>query len=174
MKHAILLTGAPGTGKTTLIQQAVNTIKRKAGGFYTREIRDQEKRKGFEIVTLDGKRSVLAHTDINSPYQVSKYGIDIVNFDKVGVSSLLQAIQDCDIVCIDEIGRMELYSFPFREAVIDALDSGKKIIGTIMLAPDKWADRIKEDPRVEIRPLYRTNHQQILQELIYWLDMDSL
>lgn len=174
MKQAILLTGAPGTGKTTIIQQAVNTIKRKAGGFYTQEIRDKGKRKGFEIVTLDGQRAILAHTDIKSPYRVSKYGIDIAKFDKVGVSSLRQAIQECDIVCIDEIGKMELYSSLFREAVMDALNSGRKIIGTIMLAPDKWANRIKEDPKVEIRPVYRANHQQLLQELISWMDSESI
>lgn len=172
MKHAILLTGAPGVGKTTIIQQAIIKIKKKAGGFYTREIRDKGERKGFEIVTLDGKRAVLSHTDIKSPYRVSKYGIDIANFDNIGVLSLRQAIQDCDIICIDEIGKMELYSFIFREAVMDALDSGKKIVGTIMLAPDEWANQIKEDPRVEVKPVYRTNRQQILQELITWLNSD--
>jgi len=170
VKQAYLLSGAPGAGKTTLIRQAIATIKERAGGFYTGEIRSQGVRQGFEIITLDGSSAILAHVDIQSPYRVSKYGVDTDNLDKVGVTTLRRAIQECDIVVIDEIGKMELFSPAFREAVLEALESGKKLLGTIMLPPHPWADQIKQDPRVKVLLVSRTNHQQVLEELLRWLE----
>ena len=67
MKQAYLLSGAPGVGKTTIIKQAIDTVKEKTGGFYTREIRNQGVRQGFEIVTLDEQSAILAHINIHSP-----------------------------------------------------------------------------------------------------------
>ena len=57
----ILLSGAPGIGKTTLVKKTLDYIKIKAGGFYTQEIKKGGRRLGFEIVTLDGEKAVLAH-----------------------------------------------------------------------------------------------------------------
>jgi len=169
VKQACLLSGAPGAGKTTLIRQAIATVKERAGGFYTGEIRSQGVRQGFEIITLDGSSAILAHVDIQSPYQVSKYGVDTDNLDKVGVAALRRAIQECEVVVIDEIGKMELFSPAFREVVLEALESGKKVLGTIMLPSHPWADQIKRDPRVKVLLVSRTNHQQVLEELLGWL-----
>ena len=128
MKPVYLLTGKPGTGKTSLIKQAIAGMKGKAGGFYTEEIRTQGVRKGFRLVTLDGQSVTLAHTDIDSPYRVSKYGVDIDSLEQVGVSALHRAAQECDLVIIDEIGKMELFSNDFREAVLLTIDSGKRVL----------------------------------------------
>jgi nucleoside-triphosphatase THEP1 len=59
----ILLTGRPGIGKTTVIKKIVSLLGSNTGGFYTREIRQQGKRTGFEIVTLDGLTETLATTE---------------------------------------------------------------------------------------------------------------
>ena len=157
-------------GKTTIIKQAIDVIKRKAGGFYTREIRQRGVRQGFEIVTLDGASAILAHLNIDSPYRVGKYGIDIKNLDTVGVSALRRAMQECEIVVIDEIGKMELFSKAFREAVLEVLNSRKKVLGTIMLPPHPWADQIKKDPRVTLLQVSRANRQQMLEEVTIWLE----
>ena len=100
---------------------------------------------------------------------MSKYGVDTENLDKIGVSALRRAIQECDIVVIDEIGKMELFSLAFREAVLEAIGSGKRLLGTIMLAHHPWADQIKQDPRVKVLTVSRTNYHQILEEFTAWL-----
>ncbi len=169
MKPVYLLTGRPGTGKTSLIQQVVAQMKGKAGGFYTEEIRSQGVREGFRLVTLDGEVAILAHVNIHSPHRVSKYGVDINALDRVGVPALHQAAQQRDLVVIDEIGKMELFSASFREAVSQAIDSGKRILGTIMLNPNPWADAIKRHPKVNLITVTRANYQEVLEELLHWL-----
>jgi nucleoside-triphosphatase len=73
----ILLTGRPGCGKTTLIKRVFNDLPRRAGGFYTEEIRDGGTRAGIKIVTLDGKEAVFAHVDFKTPDRLGKYGLDL-------------------------------------------------------------------------------------------------
>ena len=169
MKQVYLLTGAPGTGKTSLIKQVVAGMKDRAGGFYTEEIRTRGARQGFRLITLDGQNAVLAHVSNNSQYRVGKYGVDIDSLERVGVPSLRKAAQQCELVVIDEIGKMELFSAGFREAVSDIIDSGKKILGTIMLKPHPWADAIKRKPQVSLIEVTRTNYQQVLDDLRNWL-----
>jgi nucleoside-triphosphatase len=169
VKQVYLLTGQPGTGKTSLIKQAVAEMKGKAGGFYTEEIRKHGVRQGFRLVILDGQSATLAHIDIHSQYKVSKYGVDIDSLDRVGISALHQAAERCDLVVIDEIGKMELFSANFREAVLEIIDSGKKVLGTIMLSPNPFADAIKLKPQVNLVTVTRANHHQILNELLDWL-----
>jgi len=173
MKQVYLLTGRPGTGKTSLIKQVVAGMKGKAGGFYTEEIRSHGVREGFRLVTLDGQDAILAHVNIHSPYRVSRYGVDIDNLDRVGVLALYQAAQQCDLVVIDEIGKMELFSANFREAILQIIDSGKRVLGTIMLSSDPRADAIKRKPQVKLVTVTRTNHQEVLEELLNWLNASS-
>lgn len=175
MKQVYLLTGKPGTGKTSLIKQAVAEVKDKAGGFYTEEIRSQGVRQGFKLVTLDGQDAILAHVDVHSPYRVSRYGVDIGSLNRVGVSALHKAAQQCDLVVIDEIGKMELFSVNFREAVLQIISSGKRVLGTIMLNPNPWADTVKRKSQVNLITVTKTNYHQVLDELLRWLkDTESL
>jgi len=74
MGRTVLLTGRPGVGKTTLIQKWVASRPGRCGGFYTQELRESGTRVGFEIVTLDGKRALLAHVRRPGPPRVGKYG----------------------------------------------------------------------------------------------------
>jgi nucleoside-triphosphatase len=169
MKPVYLLTGQPGTGKTSLIKEAVAGTKGRVGGFYTEEIRSGGIREGFRLVTLDGQTAILAHINFKSPHRVSKYGVDIDSLDKVGVSALTQAARECDLVVVDEIGKMELFSAKFREAVQGIINSGKRLLGTIMLQSNPYADAIKRQPQVNLITVTRANHDQVLKELQDWL-----
>jgi len=170
MGKILLLTGKPGTGKTAIIKEAIAKAKIKSGGFYTQEIRTGGIRQGFRIVTLDGKEAILAHINISSPCQVSKYKVDIDSLNNVGVSALRRALENSDLIVIDEIGKMELLSPQFKEAVLQAIASGKKVLGTIMLGPHPWADKIKNHQEVRVLPVTRDNRNQVLGEALNWLN----
>ena len=100
---------------------------------------------------------------------MSKYKVDIDSLNKVGVSALYQALKESDLIVTDEIGKMELFSPHFREAVSQAIDSGKKILGTIMLSPHPFADKIKKHPEVKSLVVTRANHNEVLGEILSWL-----
>lgn len=170
MKQVYLLTGRPGAGKTSLIKQAISGVEGKCGGFYTEDIRSQGVRLGFRLVTLDGVKVTLAETGIQSPYRVSRYGVDLDSLDRVGVPTLLKASRQCELVVVDEIGKMELFSSNFRDAVSQIIDSGKKVLGTIMLAANPWADAIKLKPQVNLIKVTRANYNQVLDQLLHWLE----
>jgi nucleoside-triphosphatase len=169
MKSIFLLTGPPGSGKTSLIKQAVAGLEIKAGGFYTEDIKGQGVRQGFRLVTLDGETAVLSHINIKSPHRVSKYGVDIESLDKVGVTAIERAARECQLVVIDEIGKMELLSARFREAVANIVNSGKRLLATIMLSPNPCADAMKSQSQAKLVNLTRSNRPQVMEELQDWL-----
>ena len=173
MANVYLLTGSPGAGKTTIIREVVARLKARAGGFYTQEIRVGGVRQGFKITTLNGQDAILSHVDIRSPHHVSKYAVDVGSLDNIGVTALYQAIKESDLVIIDEIGKMELLSSSFREAVFKAINSGKKVLGTVMLHPHPFADKIKKHPQVKVIQVSRANHNQVLNEILNWLNLST-
>jgi nucleoside-triphosphatase len=169
IKPVYLLTGRPGTGKTSLIKQVLPGSHIKAGGFFTEEIRVEGTRVGFKLVTLEGHQAVLSHVDFNKRFRVGKYGVDITALEKVGIPALLEAAKGDSLVVVDEIGKMELLSPAFRDVIASLIDSSKKMLGTIMLQPDPRADTIKHHPNVILVSLSRDNYSQVLADVLSWL-----
>jgi nucleoside-triphosphatase len=169
VKTVLLLTGQPGAGKTALIKEALARTKVRAGGFYTEEIRTGGIRQGFRIATLDGQEVVLAHVNIPSPHRIGKYKVDIGALDGVGVSALRQALAEGDLVVIDEIGKMELLSPRFKEVVTQAMNSGKKVLGTVMLNHHPFADEIKRHPQAEVLLVTRDNRSEVMEKILDWI-----
>lgn len=126
-------------------------------------------RQGFSLTTLAGEQTTLAHINLKGPARVGKYGVDVASLERVGVAALRKATAQDDLVVVDEIGKMELFSKAFREAVSEALSSPKKVLGTIMLAPNPFADAIKSMVQVRIAVLTRDNRQQVKEEIKRWL-----
>jgi len=177
MGRAFLLTGRPGVGKTTVIQAVVDRLGTAAGGFYTQEIRERGQRTGFRLVALDGASGILASVNISGPCRVGKYGVDLHDLEQVGVRALRRAAERPEVttVVIDEIGKMELCSQAFCEAVLAVLDSPKTVLATVMdratvvAGPHPWVDAIKARPRVTLVEVTLANRQALPERILHWL-----
>jgi len=165
----ILITGRPGVGKTSVILKVVQQFPGRIGGFITKEIKESGKRAGFKLETLDGKGGILAHINVKSPYKISKYGVNIEDLEKIGVSSIKNALEDCELIIIDEIGKMELFSTSFKNAVLDTLNSNVQVLATITRSNLSFVNYIKSRKDViilDITVKNRTNiHKKILKLL---------
>jgi len=176
MGKTLLLTGHPGIGKTTIIRNIVAQLGNKAGGFYTEEIVGPGGRKGFRLITLDGKEKsqivTIAHVDLHDPKapQVGRYGVDVAALERVGVAALRRAMQEKKLVVVDEIGTMELYSRAFCDTVMLALLGPTPVLGTIMRHPHPESDVFKTLAQVTIWEVNRTTRDDLTGKVMAWLN----
>jgi nucleoside-triphosphatase len=172
MGRTLLLTGRPGIGKTTVIKAVAASLGERAGGFYTEEIRESGGRKGFRLVTLDGQTVVMAHVNLRGQGRprVSRYAVDVEAIERVGVAALRRAMREGQIVVVDEIGKMELFCGPFKEAVLQAVSGPHTVVATAMSRPNPWVDSLKAMPDVALWEVTAGNRDGMAERVARWLD----
>jgi nucleoside-triphosphatase len=166
MGAALLITGTPGIGKTTLIRAVIAELPVRAGGFFTEEIRQGGERVGFRVSTLDGRVGILAHvTAVRGP-RVGRYHVDVPGFEAVGVDALEAATRNAELIVVDEIGKMELCAPRFVPALEAALASPRPTLGTILQGSHPWTDALKRRPQVELYRLTERNREDLKDALL--------
>jgi nucleoside-triphosphatase len=164
--NKILLTGAPGCGKTTAIIQIMENLKDiKAVGFYTQEIREDNNRKGFFWTSLDGTTGILAHINTKSPYKAGRYGVDVSGFEKFVAPILDISHSDAELFIIDEIGKMECFSKKFVTAVRRLFASDKSILATVAQKGTGLISEAKNFPDTKLFYLMRQNRDKTIAEI---------
>jgi nucleoside-triphosphatase len=147
----LLLAGPPGCGKTTVVRRVVQRLSHlRLAGFYTQEIRDHDRRVGFEAVGLRGGSVVLAHADFRGLRRVGRYGVDVAGLESLIKTELQRPAADVDLYVIDEIGKMECLSGVFVDAARLALDSPAPILATVPAEGGGFARQVTTRPDVEI------------------------
>ena len=169
MGRTLLITGLPGVGKTTIVKQVAQKLGPRAGGFYTEEILGPGGRKGFRLVTLEGREAAMAHVDIRTRNRVGRYGVDVAMFDAVGVAAMREAVQSREVVVIDEIGKMELFSGEFQGAVLKAVSSPKIVVATVMHKSHAWVNALKAMPQVTVWQVTASNRDEMPARVIEWI-----
>ena len=131
----MLLTGSPGVGKTTVLAATVEALAKRGfrvGGMISREVRESGVRIGFEMLDLrSSKRGWLAQAGQKGGPGVGKYCVNLKDLEAIGAVSIIKAVEDCDVVAVDEIGPMELFSRKFREAANMAVQSRKLVLAVV-------------------------------------------
>jgi len=162
-RKKVLLTGAPGVGKTTvMIRLAQRLTGRVVAGFYTDEIRKGGRREGFRATTFSGDSTVLAHVSVQSKQRVGRYGVDVPAFEELVMPELSRP---CDMLLIDEIGKMECFSTRFVNAVRRLLDASQPVIATIAIRGGGFIAEVKARSDVEIWQVTKTDRDALPERL---------
>ena len=165
MKKA-LITGLPGVGKTTLIKKLAAQLESlQPVGFYTAEIRENRIRKGFELVSFNGRRQILSHVELGGRFRVGKYGVDVRGFDRL-LDTLSFSNPEHRVVIIDEIGKMECYSDKFKGLLEGVLNSDKILVATIALKGGGIISEIKRRPDVRLFEITAANRDDVISEVL--------
>ena len=157
------ITGLPGAGKTHALRRVIEMLEQDSkviGGMLTEPIIEDDDRQGFKVIDwISKKEGLLAHVDIDSNVVVGKYGVDIDVLEDVGVNAINRAIEEAELIIIDEVGKMEVESIRFIEAVRIAMEVDKPLILTLHKKsrnPLLQDIRRRDDVRIlEVTPINR-------------------
>ncbi|HIP98920.1 TPA: NTPase [Candidatus Bipolaricaulota bacterium] len=163
----VAVTGHPGVGKTTLVERVLEEVPLAAGGMITKEIRVVGRRVGFAVIDVaTGKQGVLAHIHREEGPRLGRYRVNLADLAVIGVAAIERAIQECDLVVIDEVGPMELKSPRFIAAVTRALEEAGNLLVTVHRASNHHlAYRIRHECDLLVR-LTAGNREEKTREVI--------
>ena len=133
----------------------------------TREIREKGVRRGFEVLNLaTGGKGVLAWAKAGRGPRVGKYLVNLEDLERVGVQGVLEALREADVVLVDEVGPMELYSEAFRKAVERLMEAGKPAVVTIHYrARHPLLEKLRAAARGNIFEVKPESRQQTYEKL---------
>jgi len=170
LKMLIFLTGRPGVGKTSVLKRVLDLLIERGlsvGGMVSSEIREGEARVGFEVVDVSsGRRGILAHIRQSRGPKVGRYAVNLEDLAVVGAGAIKEAVRRAEVIVVDEVGPMELFSSEFREAVEEALSSRKTMVGTLHYrARGRLLDRIRTNPASTIIEVTPDNRERLPQTI---------
>tara|TARA_B100001105_G_scaffold1887_1_gene1347 strand:+ start:2729 stop:3304 length:576 start_codon:yes stop_codon:yes gene_type:complete len=131
------ITGLPRSGKSAVLDKVVSMIieehkansrgsatgSRVVGGMRTEAIIEDGERVGYACIDIEtGESGIMAHREIDSRNRILGYGIDPSEVDRVGVPAIQNAVGNCKILVIDEVGKFSVESEGFVAAVRGALE----------------------------------------------------
>jgi nucleoside-triphosphatase len=98
---------------------------------------------------------------------VGKYRVNLADLENVGAEAIVDAVEDCDVIAIDEIGPMELFSEKFKNAVKTALQSSKLVIAVVhWKAKDKLVNDVKAREDAEIFTVTPENRETLSKTIV--------
>ncbi len=170
MPNNYLLTGQPRCGKSTLLERIVAEIPQKQG-FLTKEMLSRSKEKfnvsqrtGFVVVGNGNPVCTLAHVDFKTDFEVSKYYVDVQGFEWALPPFFQYAPEQ--LLYLDEIGQMQLFSPTFKKLVRNYLDAPNLFLGTLSAVyHDNFTKTLRRRSDVIILEITPSNREEMFHEL---------
>ncbi|MBE56867.1 MAG: nucleotide kinase [Euryarchaeota archaeon] len=177
MHPKIGITGLPRSGKSAVMEKVVSMLAderveemrargddveaaKLLGGMRCEPLVEDGERVGFKCINYQtGEEAVMAHKNIDSRTRVLGYGIDPEALDRVAVPAIQEAMDDYEVIVIDEIGKFSVESEAFVEVVRKAMEVDKPTLVTLHKKsrhPLLQDIRRRDDARIlEVTPVNR-------------------
>ena len=166
----LLLTGRPGVGKTTVIRKVAEARPcGRLGGFYTEEVREHGRRRGFRAVAFVGWTRVIADVDHPGPASVGRYGVDVAAIDALVERSLAASV-GAELFLIDEVGKMECHSVAFVIALRRLLSSSIPLVITVAERGGGFIAEVRERRDGELWTVTPRNRGALPGRVLQWLE----
>ncbi len=171
------ITGLPRSGKSAVMHKVVSMLAderveemrargddveaaKLLGGMRCEPLVEDGERVGFKCINYQsGEEAVMAHKNIDSRMRVLGYGIDPEALDRVAVPAIQEAMDDYEVIVIDEIGKFSVESEAFVEVVRKAMEIDKPTLLTLHKKsrhPLLQDIRRRDDARIlEVTPVNR-------------------
>ncbi|MGN1148921.1 MAG: nucleoside-triphosphatase [Lachnospiraceae bacterium] len=166
----ILITGQPGSGKSTLVRRLVRELQQVPYGYCTVRRHKYIDRKmaywGFWMTELPEKKS---RCEISRVYPGSRPECFAEAFETFGVRCLLRALEltkPGDLVIMDEVGRFEAAALQFQKEIDRVLDSDRLVLAVLKKEPIPFHEKIKQRTDAILVDLDLQNREEVLQEIL--------
>lgn len=172
--RSILMTGRPGVGKSTLVEQVLQVLPAsiRVAGMLSGELREDGRRQGFTVRAIGGASGILASPNLPGeprfgsklPDGNRRLGLSLRHLEE-DVCPKVAGSLPADLVALDEIGPMQVSSSTFRALVHQILDSEVPLLASIALEPHAWLDQLKHDNRLSLLELTPRN-RDVVREML--------
>ncbi|MBA4734480.1 MAG: nucleotide kinase [Candidatus Poseidoniales archaeon] len=142
------ITGLPRSGKSAVMEKVLSMLREERGrelsarnlageteiigGICTEPILENGERLGYKIRDLvTGDEGEIAHKSIDSRLRVLGYGLNTAELERVAIPAIQHAIDNCEVIVIDEIGKFAVESEAFVNSVRTALEVDKPTLLTL-------------------------------------------
>jgi nucleoside-triphosphatase len=171
------VTGLPRSGKSAVMKKVISMLSderlaemrargddiseaKLLGGIRCEPVSENGERVGFKCINFQtGEEAVIAHKGIDSRMRVLGYGIDTEALEKVAVPAIQEAMDDYEVLVIDEIGKFSVECEAFVEVVRKAMEVDKPTLLTLHKKsrhPLLQDIRRRDDARIlEVTPVNR-------------------
>lgn len=159
----LLITGIPKSGKSTVLSELIAGASPRRG-FITKELVKDQQRTGFEVEDMNGVSAVLAQTQNPTGIQVGRFYVHpevLTQFTRN-----LSHPKTGELLYLDEIGQMQLYSNEFRLLVEAYLDAPNDFAATITsVYSDEFTKHIFNRDDVVLFRLADANRDEVKKSL---------
>lgn len=168
----LLITGRPKSGKSTILSELVAGVSPRRG-FITKGFVKDHHRIGFIVEDMNGLRAVLAQTQNPTSLQVGRFYVHpevLAQFTRS-----LSHPKTGELLYLDEVGQMQLYSNEFRSLVETYLDAPNDFLATITsVYSDEFTKNILGRDDIVLFQLTVANRNQIKKSLSIALHNNGL
>jgi len=133
------ITGLPRSGKSAVMEKVLEMLTDERqrelsmrgmardhpllGGVRTEPLLENGERLGYKVINIvTDEEGVIAHKSIDSRLRVLGYGLNIEELERVAIPAIQYAVDHCEVLVIDEIGKFSVESEAFVSAVRSALE----------------------------------------------------